>query len=118
MGLKEYRQRQKESRAFKGIVAKRTLAEKRRAYEKEAFKVAAEQGAARARRPSFGEQVAGFAKKAAAPRKPLPAVRRAPVRRRLPLKRRLPARRRVIYRGEPLLQEFNLNSRNLLTLVI
>jgi len=99
MGLKEWRTKQreiaKEKRTFRGIVAKRTLAERRRAYEKEALKVAGEKGVALARRPSFGAQVGSFAARIGAPRKAV-AVRR-PIRRRI-VYRRAPMRRRVARR--------------------
>jgi len=92
---KTRRQQQKrESEAFKEIVRKRTLAERRRAFEREALKVAAEEGASAARkkkiRQILAERLGGAirAKAAGAPRR-VP-VRQAPVRRTV---RRAPVRR-------------------------
>lgn len=83
--LKEARENaakeRRENEAFKKIVRERTRAEERRAFEKEALKVASERGAAKARPVSFVSRVVGTAgevrrlKQAVAPR------RAAPVRR-------------------------------------
>lgn len=71
-------QRRKEQRAFKKVVQKRTLAVRRRAYEKEALVVAGERGRELARRPSFGRRVAQRAKTAYQTTRP---TRRQPIRR-------------------------------------
>lgn len=98
MTIKDYYQKQKSkyalqrkaSQAFKGIVAERTLAARRRAYASESLKVAAEQGAARARQPSVFSQLGSIAANKVFPvRKPI--ARRSPVRRRV-VRRRAPRR--------------------------
>lgn len=107
MGLKEYRekrrQQKKESRAFKGMVQKRTLAVRRRAYAAEAEKVAEERGQELARRPSLGKRV--WRKTKAAYQSTHPARRQQRVSPRRIVMRRPPARRRVArkstYRRRP-----------------
>ncbi|MHA1880881.1 MAG: hypothetical protein ACTSYG_10845 [Candidatus Heimdallarchaeota archaeon] len=95
MSLKEQiakrKKERKESQAFKELMRKRTKAAQRRAYEKEALKVAEERGKALARRPSLKERVVSQLKK--------PPIRRAPVYRR-PV-RRAPARKRKTYYRRP-----------------
>lgn len=122
MGLKEYRERfaqeRKEKKAFKAIVAKRTLQERRKAFAEEAVKVAAEKGREQARRGTFGQRVWTLAKQklAARPSPQAVATRRRVIRRvvtgrvqprttaRKRTYRRAPLRRAPVQRAQPVRQ--------------
>ena len=113
MGLKrytkskaaEYLAKRKESKAYQKIVTQRTLAVRRQAHEKEALKVAEEQGRAMARHPkqgffaTLGEVAITAGKRAVTPQAKKTITRRTPVRRRVTRRTtaRRPARRRTRY---------------------
>jgi len=67
MALSEFKLRQKESKAFKKIVAKQTLQARRKAFADEALVQAKKKGrelaVAKAQKGSFGEQVRRVSKK-------------------------------------------------------
>jgi len=106
----EKEKKKKESEAYKKIVEARTLAERRRAYEKEALKVASEKGAALARKKSFRELLAERISGATRQKISGTLVRKTPVkrvvRRRAPVRRvvrrRAPASRTPVRRRAPI----------------
>ena len=107
MGIKSYlreqQQKRKESRAFKRIVEKKALQERRKAYAAESIVAAREEGKMKARRPSFVKRTADAAvKRVTAPprRKPITKKYVKTVYKRAQPKRRKSSRR-VVYREAP-----------------
>jgi len=100
MGLFKKSKQQLEKKAYRKIVAGKKTTAARQAYAEEAVKVAAERARAKARRPSFGEQLRARARgsverritgrRTAPIRRP---VKRRTVRRYAPVKRRKAVRR-------------------------
>ena len=62
MGFFKQSRNQKERKAYRQILAKQKTQAARQAYADEAVKVAIEKAKAKARRPSFGETLKGYAK--------------------------------------------------------
>ena len=101
---KQRRERiRREREAFAKIIEKRTTAEKRRAFEKEALKVAGEKGRELARRKTFREILEERARQTI--EKKLSGTRR-PVR-RVSTARRRPVRR--VSRPQPQQQSLNIS---------
>jgi hypothetical protein len=70
--LETFKMERKENEAFRMEVRKRTRAEERRVFEKEALRVASERAKERANKPTFGRKIESIAKtayKISAPRR-------------------------------------------------
>ena len=95
MGFFKSKKERLERKTFRDIVAKKSTQASRQAYADEAVKVAAERARAKARRPSFGEQIRARVS-GSIERRIAGTTRRAPARRRRTVKAQVRRTRRTV----------------------